>query len=391
MAEADAKKVNYSLIIRLVLGIVGGIAVGSLGQEFLVRILTTFSSIFGSLLGFSVPLIILAFITVGISGLGNRSGKILGVTVGIAYCSSVLVGLFAFGINSLIFPNILTPGAIPSFGEEASVAPFINFSIPPIMGVTSVLVLAFILGVGLSKMDKSSPLKGGFENFNVIIADFINKVIIPLLPIHIAGVFASLTYTGKAFIVMSSFAQVFGIVILLHIIALIIMYIIAGAISKKNPVTCIRNMMPAYLTAIGTQSSAATIPVTVSCIKNNGVKGHVAEFVGSLCATIHLSGSTITLTSCALATMILSGHAYTPAGMIGFIFMLGIIMVAAPGIPGGAVVAAMGILQSVLGFSPELTALMIALYLAQDSFGTACNVTGDGAIALVVDTLADNA
>ncbi|MGL5253759.1 MAG: dicarboxylate/amino acid:cation symporter [Brevinema sp.] len=390
MVEAVTKKVDYSLIIRLVLGIIGGIAIGSLGKEFPVRILTTFSSIFGSLLGFSVPLIILAFITVGISGLGNRSGKVLGMTVGIAYCSSVLVGLFAFGVNSLIFPHILSAGAIPSFGEEASIAPFINFSIPPIMGVTSVLVLAFILGIGLSKMDNSSPLKLGFENFNTIIDDFIKKVIIPLLPIHISGVFASLTYTGKALVVMSSFLQVFLIVIVLHITALIIMYVIAGAITKKNPVTCIRNMVPAYITAIGTQSSAATIPVTVSCIKNNNVKPHIAEFVGSLCATIHLSGSTITLTSCSLATMILAGHAFTPSSMIGFIFMLGLIMVAAPGIPGGAVIAAMGIFQSILGFSPELTTLMITLYLAQDSFGTACNVTGDGAIALVVDKIADN-
>lgn len=386
--ENVPQKVDFSLIIRLVLGIAAGIGVGLLGQEIPVRLLATFTSVFGALLSFTVPLIILAFITVGIADLGNRSGKILGITVALAYCSSVIVGLYAFFVDSAIFPMFLSQGSVPNFGEEASVAPFLRMDIPPIMGVTSALVLSFILGIGLSKM-AGEPLKVGFSNFNSIVEGFVKKVIIPLLPVHIAGVFASITYTGQAAVVMGAFAKVFGVIILLHISALVVMYLIAGAISKKNPFACLRNMLPSYLTAIGTQSSAATIPVTVACIKSNGVKGPIAEFVGSLCATIHLSGSTMTLTSCALAVMILTGHTFTFPLMLSFILTLGVIMVAAPGIPGGAVMAALGILQSILGFSPELNALMIALYLAQDSFGTACNVTGDGAIALIVDKFAD--
>ena len=187
--------------------------------------------------------------------------------------------------------------------------------------------------------------------------------------------------------IMSTFAKVFAVVIVLHCLMIVLQYVLAGVLGKKNPFVCIKNMLPAYMTAIGTQSSAATIPVTNAQTKLNGVSAEIADFVVPLCATIHLSGSTITLTCCSMAIMMLSGMPTSFGTMFPFILMLGVTMVAAPGVPGGAVMAALGLLESMLGFNEVQLSLMIALYLAQDSFGTACNVTGDGAIAIIVDAL----
>lgn len=197
-----------------------------------------------------------------------------------------------------------------------------------------------------------------------------------------------MTYAGEIIKIMSVFAKVFGIIIILHFVILLVQYTIAGTLAGANPLLLIRKMLPAYFTAIGTQSSAATIPVTLNQTKENGVNEGIADFTIPLCATIHLSGSTITLVSCSMAVMMLHGMPITFSGMFGFILMLGVTMVAAPGVPGGAVMAALGLLESMLGFGPELTSLMIALYLTQDSFGTACNVTGDGAIAIMVNKIA---
>lgn len=380
---------NYSLLLKLICGIIGGILIGLLGWDILVRIFITFNSIFGSLLSFTVPLIILAFITNGIADLGSGSRKLLGMTVLLSYSSSVLMGFMAYGVDIAIFPSLLKGETLSSLTEMSnSLAPYITFDIPPIMSVTTALILSFILGIGLSNLS-DSPLKQVFQNFHDIVYRFITSVIIPLLPIYIAGVFANMTYSGQAGSVMSAFIKVFAIVIALHFIALIIQYVIAGAMNHKNPFVLIKNMLPAYFTALGTQSSAATIPVTANCIKSNGVKVKVAEFVAPLCANIHMSGSIITITSCALAVMMLTGHPFTVGLMIPFILMLGVMMVASPGMPGGSIMAAIGVLQSILGFNDAMIALMIALYLAQDSFGTACNVTGDGAIALMVDTLTE--
>ncbi|MCG0275962.1 MAG: dicarboxylate/amino acid:cation symporter, partial [Thermosediminibacteraceae bacterium] len=226
------------------------------------------------------------------------------------------------------------------------------------------------------------------SEFQQIVQMVITKVIIPLLPVHIAGIFANMTYAGEVVRILSVFGKVFVIIIASHLIIILFQFTVACLYSGKSLIMALKNQIPGYLTAIGTQSSAATIPVNLECAKNNGVSEAVREFVIPLCATIHLSGSTITLTTCSIAVMMLNGMPVTLAKMVGFIFMLGVTMVAAPGVPGGAVMAALGILQSMLGFGEAQLALMIALYLTQDSFGTACNVSGDNAIAIIVDKIA---
>jgi len=380
---------KYGLLLKLISGIILGVIIGLSKIELLIELFLTFNNIFGSLLTFTVPLIILAFITNGIADLGSGSRKLLGITVMLSYGSSVLMGFLAFGVDVALFPTLLKGETLSSLTEMSNnLAPFLTFDIPPVMSVTTALILSFVLGIGLSNLPDCS-LKQAFKNFHDIVYKFITNVIIPLLPIYIAGVFANMTFSGQAGSVMSAFIKVFGLVLSLHLIALIIQYIVAGIVNNKNPFILLKNMLPAYFTALGTQSSAVTIPVTAQSIKNNGVKDKVAEFVAPLCANIHMSGSIITITSCAMAVMILTNHSFSMATMIPFILILGVMMVASPGMPGGSIMAAVGVLQSILGFNDSMVALMIALYLAQDSFGTACNVTGDGAIALIVDKIAD--
>ena len=382
---------KYSLLLRLIAGILIGILIGMLDNEILVRIFATFNDLFGQLLNFTIPLIILAFITYGISNLKTKSKNLLAATVGISYSSTIIMGTFAYFVASTLLPDLLAGKSIADItARDVNMRSYITgLKILPLMDVMTALVLAFIIGIGLAMKGSPSTLKTAFEDFHNIVSSFVSKVIIPLLPIFIAGTFAKMSYAGKVGAVMSSFLMVFILAISMHIIALCVQYTIAGTISKKNPFILLKNMVPAYVTAVGTQSSAATIPVTSQSIKNNGVKPQIAEFVSSLCATIHLSGSMITITTCSIAVMILSGYTFSITSMIPFILILGVMMVAAPGLPGGAIMAAVGILQSSLGFNEGMTALMITLYLAQDSFGTACNVTGDGAIAVIVDKIAD--
>ncbi len=377
---------QYGLLIRLVLGIILGIVVGMTGVEVLVRLLMTFSSLFGSFLSFVIPLIILAFITKGIADLGDKSRKLLGITVALSYGSTIVVGTIVYLVNSNLFPILLKGRTLTSvLKTSVEVSPYISLAMPPLMAVMTALILAFVLGIGMASF-KSETLGNLFNEFHKIVATTISKGIIPLLPLYIAGVFSKMAYTGEVFGVMATFAKVFGVVIAFHIVFLVTVYTVAGILAKKNPLVLLKNMLPAYFTAIGTQSSAATIPVTSECIKSNGVKPEVAEFVASLCANIHLSGSMVTITSCSIAVMLMAEMPFNFLTMLEFIVILGMMMVAAPGLPGGAIMAAIGILQSNLGFNESMTALMIALYLTQDSFGTACNVTGDGAIAVIVDT-----
>lgn len=381
---------KIGLLPRLIIAIILGVLFGSFMPEWFVRLLATFNGIFGNFLGFAIPLIIIGFVVPGIADLGTGAGKTLAITAGIAYLSTIIAGSFAFVVDTIVFPAFLKVGSIPMDNatnpEHSLLSGFITIDMPPIMGVMSALLLAFVMGLGIAAVN-GKGLKELFNELQEIITKLISNIIIPLLPIHVMGIFCNMTHAGTVYQIMSVFAKVFGIIILLHIVILLVQYTIAGTMSGKNPIGLLKNMLPAYFTAIGTQSSAATIPVTLAQTKGNGVKEEVADFVIPLCATIHLSGSTITLTSCALAIMMLSGAEHSFATMFPFILMLGVTMVAAPGVPGGAVMAAIGLLETMLGFNETALALMIALYLAQDSFGTACNVTGDGAIAIIVDRI----
>jgi len=383
------KSFNLGLLPRLVVAIILGILIGSFLPEPVVRVLVTFNSIFGNFLSFVIPLIIVGFVAPGIAELGAGAGKLLFITTAIAYISTLISGFFAFGVSTTLLPGIVQQSSqfAASNPEEALLQGFFTIDMPPIMGVMSALIIAFILGIGMAAI-KEKTLYNFMSEFQQIIQMVITNVIIPLLPVHVCGIFANMTYAGEVARILSVFGKVFVIVIACHLIIILFQFTVACLYSGKSLITCLKNQIPGYLTAIGTQSSAATIPVNVECAKNNGVSQGVREFVVPLCATIHLSGSTITLTTCAIAVMMLNGMPVTLAKMVGFILMLGITMVAAPGVPGGAVMAALGILESMLGFGEAELALMIALYLTQDSFGTACNVSGDNAIALIVDKIA---
>jgi len=380
---------KFGLLPRLIIAIVLGIVIGSFAPEWVVKVLATFNGIFGNFLGFAIPLIIIGFVAPGIGELGTGAGRLLAITTVLAYVSTIISGLAAYFTSSTILPMFLTPGSLAVNAEnpeEALVSGYFNVDMPPIFGVMTALLIAFTIGIGISVI-KGDTIKKFMNEFQQIIEKLISNIVIPLLPIHILGIFANMTYGGQVATIISVFARVFAMIITLHIIIIIFQYIVGGALAGGNPFRLLKNMIPAYLTAIGTQSSAATIPVTLEQTKKNGINEGVADFVIPLCATIHLSGSTITLVSCSMAVMMLNGMAINLAKMFPFILMLGITMVAAPGVPGGAVMAALGLLESMLGFDQNLLALMIALYLAQDSFGTACNVTGDGAIALIVNRL----
>ncbi len=380
---------KFGLLPRLIIAIAIGILIGSIAPKWVIQVLATFNGIFGNFLGFAIPLIIIGFVAPGIGDLGAGAGKLLAITAGIAYVSTIISGMAAYFTSSAVLPMFLKPGSLvvnAANPEEALVPGFFSVDMPPIFGVMTALLIAFTIGLGISVI-KGDTIKKFMSEFQQIIEKLISNIIIPLLPVHILGIFANMTHAGQVATIMSVFAKVFAMIIILHIVILIFQYVIGGTLAGGNPIRLLKNMLPAYFTAIGTQSSAATIPVTLEQAKKNGIQDGIADFVIPLCATIHLSGSTITLVSCAMAVMMLNGIPINLVNMFPFILMLGITMVAAPGVPGGAVMAALGLLESMLGFNSTLLALMIALYLAQDSFGTACNVTGDGAIALMVNRI----
>ncbi|WP_304158717.1 dicarboxylate/amino acid:cation symporter [Fusobacterium ulcerans] len=381
---------KLGLLPKLIIGLIAGIIIGKIGFVPLLRIMMTFNGLFGNFLQFVIPLIILGFVAPGIGDLGKKAGKLLAVTTVLAYGSTIVSGSLAFFTNSILLKKILPTGAAlveGSHPEAGLLSGYLTVDMPPIMGVMTALLMAFIIGIGIAVVE-GTTLKNLMNEVQTIVEKIITNIIIPFLPLYIAGIFANMTYAGEIVKIMSVFAKVFGIIIILHFVILLVQYTIAGTLAGANPLLLIRKMLPAYFTAIGTQSSAATIPVTLNQTKENGVNEGIADFTIPLCATIHLSGSTITLVSCSMAVMMLNGMPITFSGMFGFILMLGVTMVAAPGVPGGAVMAALGLLESMLGFGPELTSLMIALYLTQDSFGTACNVTGDGAISIMVNKIA---
>ncbi|WP_373818407.1 dicarboxylate/amino acid:cation symporter [Porphyromonas loveana] len=381
------RKLRIGLLPKIILAILLGIGFGNLFSFPFIRFFVTFNAIFSELLGFSIPLIILGLVTVAIADIGKGAGKILLITVLIAYTATILSGLFAYFTGAAFFPSLIEPGVgMSDITQAEGVQPYFTIAIPPMMSVMTALVLSFVLGLGLAALD-SRTLKDAMHDFQVIVTQLIAKVIIPLLPLYIFGIFLNMTHQGEVAKVLTVFLSIIGIIFGLHILLLIFQYSVAGMIAKKNPFRMLWRMMPAYFTALGTQSSAATIPVTLRSAINCGVREEIAGFTIPLCATIHLSGSTLKITCCALALMIMQGMPIDTGNFIGFIFMLGITMVAAPGVPGGAIMAALGILHSILGFDESMQALMIALYIAMDNFGTACNVTGDGAISLIVDKL----
>ena len=381
---------KIGLLPRLLIGIALGILVGYLSKlsdfYLIVELLSTFTGVFGKFLAFVIPLIILGFVIPGISDLGTKAGKLLGITALISYGSSVLAGLLAFWLGGIILPDLVSA---VDFGNNTSKigASLFEIDIPPLMDVMTALVLAFTLGLGIAYTNAKAILKVS-QDFHLIVVKLVNGVIIPLIPIHVSGIFCKLTASGEIINIMSTFSVVIILIIALQLFFIVIQYFISGTFTSRNPFLAIRNMLPAYFTALGTQSSAAAIPVTLTCVQKNGVKEDVADFVVPLCATIHLAGDTITLVLGAMTILLMNGQMADFSLMFPFIMMLGITMVAAPGIPGGGVMASLGLLENMLLFSSGQIGMMIAIHFAQDSFGTAANVTGDGAIALLMNKMA---
>lgn len=398
------KPIKVGLLLKIVIAIILGLTFSTFLPEGGVRIFVTINSIFSNFLGFAIPLIILGLVAPGIADLGSGAGKLLGITALIAYVSTIIAGYFSYFGCMFTFPYLLPEGGAHVVGGSGSVAtsgqldlvgktiePFFTIAMPPLMDVVSALILSFILGLGLAAMP-GRAFKDVLNEFGEVVNMLIAKVIIPILPLYIFGIFLKMGAEGQAASIMSLFMKVIILIFIMHILLLLFQYAVAGIVAKCNPLKMLKTMLPAYMTALGTQSSAATIPVSLAQTIKMGVNPDLAGFVVPLCATIHLSGSILKIVACALAimwitpdTLPITFELYT-----GFILMLGIAMVAAPGVPGGAIMAALGLLASILGFNNDLQGLMIALYIAMDSFGTAGNVTGGGAIALIMDKIYRN-
>lgn len=381
------RKTHFGLLPRIIVAIILGVALGNVMTEPWIRPFATFNAIFSQFLGFLVPIIIVGLVTPAIAGIGKSAGKMLLATVGIAYADTVLCGLLSYGTGSVLFPGMLD--GITTTASQASqggAEPYFTIAIPPLLDVMSALVLSFMMGLGIA-YGNADVLRKGADELMAITGKVIEKAIIPLLPPYIFGIFLDMTATGQAYSVITVFAKIIVVIFILHILILLYQFAVAGLLSKRNPLKLLWRMMPAYFTALGTSSSAATIPVTLRQTELNGVSKDVAGFTVPLCATIHMSGSVMKITACALTICMMKGMPHDPVLFTGFILLLSVMMVAAPGVPGGSIMAALAPLASVLGFGEQDQALMIALYIAMDSFGTACNVTGDGAVAMVVDKI----
>ena len=379
------KKFKIGLIARIIIAMVAGMLLGDVLPLWLTRVFITFNGLFSQFLGFIIPLLIVGLVAPAIADIGQKAGKLLLGTTALAYLATLISGFLSYFTGITFFPGLIESGTLPqSLAAANDATAYFSIEIAPLMGVMTALVLAFLLGLGMAHL-RGHALQDVFQDLREIIYRTIGIVIIPLLPLFIFGIALNMSYSGQAMSILHVFIRIIGVIFVLHIGVLIFQYCVAGLIARRNPFALLLHMLPAYFTALGTQSSAATIPVTLRQTIANGVNSDVAGFVVPLCATIHLSGSTLKIVACAMAIMMMQGTPVDLAQMAGFIFMLGVVMVAAPGVPGGAIMAALGVLSSMLGFGDQEQAIMIALYITMDNFGTACNVTGDGAIAVIVN------
>ena len=391
------EKKKLGLVPKLIIAIILGILIGQFLPEEICRIVVTLSGLFSSFLKFVIPLMILAYVTMGIADLSQGAGKLLLITVALAYGSTLIAGTASFLVSINLFPSFMSADALDQIAAtaDASLSPYFSISLQAILDTLSAVALAFILGLCLSSMrgkQIGNSLYNGMAEFSKIIDKVLHTVIIPLLPLYICGTFVDMTKSGKTFAILSILWKVFLVVIVMRLICILIQFVIAGTVSKKNPFELIKNQVPGYTTALGTQSSAATIPVNLECAKNDGICEQIRNFVVPLCANIHMAGSMITITACATAVCLMNQLPISLGTVIPFIMTLGVAMVASPGAPGGSIMTALPFLYMIFGAEagdPDgaICAIMVALYITQDSFGTACNVSGDNAIGVIVNTI----
>ena len=377
---------KLGILPKILIAIALGIGCSFFFPGWAVRVFLTFNSIFSNFLGMFIPLLIIGLVAPGIADLGKGAGKLLLITVLLAYSSTVLSGVFTYFSCYFAYPHILGNGltALGNMDMSNTLTPYFTIEMPAFISVTTALVIAFMLGLTTATIT-GTTMRGFLIDFRDIITTVITKVIIPCLPLYIFGIFLQMGAEGHVGAVLGAFLKIVGFIFLLHVTELVFLFLVAGSVTHKNPFRALVTMLPAYVTALGTASSAATIPVTLQQAIKNGVREETASFTVPLCATIHMPCSILKITAVAYAITLSMGLPSDFGTYIGFIMMLGITMVAAPGVPGGAIMAALGLLSSMLGFDSNMQGLMIAIYIAMDSFGTAGNVTGDGAIALIVD------
>jgi len=388
----EKQKIKIGLVPKLIIGIILGILIGMYLPEWFGRLIVTASSLFSMFLKFVIPMMILAFVTMGIADLTQGAGKLLGITAIISYASTLIAGSVSFFVANSLFMSFMDPKALERIAKTAgiSVTPYLSLSVTPILDTLAAVLLAFILGLCMSTMrgkEIGNTLYDFMKDFSAIINKVLHTIIVPFLPLYICGTFIDMTRSGKTFAILGILWKVFIIVIIMHLLYLVFAFFVAGGISKKNPLMLLKNQIPGYTTAVGTQSSAATIPVNLECAKADGISEEIRNFVVPLCANIHMAGSMITITACATAVCMMNGLPISINTVVPFIATLGIAMVASPGAPGGSIMTALPFLYMVGLGTEELQAIMIALYITQDSFGTACNVSGDNAIGLIVDAI----
>lgn len=388
----EKQKIKIGLVPKLIIGIILGILIGMYLPEWVGRLIVTASSLFSMFLKFVIPMMILAFVTMGIADLTQGAGKLLGITAAISYASTLIAGSVSFFVANSLFMSFMDPEALERIAKTAgiSVVPYLSLSVTPVLDTLAAVLLAFILGLCMSTMrgkEIGNTLYDFMKDFSAIINKVLHTIIVPFLPLYICGTFIDMTRSGKTFAILGILWKVFIIVIIMHLLYLVFAFFIAGGISKKKPLMLLKNQIPGYTTAVGTQSSAATIPVNLECAKADGISEEIRNFVVPLCANIHMAGSMITITACATAVCMMNGLPISINTVVPFIATLGIAMVASPGAPGGSIMTALPFLYMVGLGTEELQAIMIALYITQDSFGTACNVSGDNAIGLIVDAI----
>lgn len=377
------KKFTHSLVFKLLVAILAGIFFGEVINNTIIGVVIPIRDILSSFISYMVPLIILGFITPAIVSLKENIGKVLSITLMICYLSSLGAALFSVAAGNALIPHL----NIASHIGEGNTLPEnpLKISIDPIMPTMTSLVTAMLLGIA-TVVTKSETWENLLKEFNNIVLFIVEKVVIAILPIYIFTSFTALSYEGVILSELPVFIKILLIVIIGHYIWLLLLYSIAGGISKTNPLEVVKHYLPAYLTALGTMSSAATLPVSLRCAaKANTLDPKIRDFAIPLCSNTHLCGSVLTETFFVMTvSQILYGHLPSLQTMILFAMLLGIFAIAAPGVPGGTVVASLGLIISVIGFDESGTALMLSIFALQDSFGTACNITGDGAIALMV-------
>ena len=382
------KKLFNNLPFWLLLGIIIGVILGQVFPESVMKVVVTLQYIMGQLITFCVPLIIIGFIAPSITKLGKNASRLLGVAIVIAYVSSVCAALMSAGAGYALIPHLSIDTEVAGLRTLPDVV--FELNIPQIMSVMSALVLSVLVGLAATWTNSklTCDFLGEFQN---IVLDIVGKIIIPMLPFYIAATFCNLSYEGMITHQLPAFIQIILIVMAGHYIWLAFLYLLVGAYSGKNPWEVLRHYGPAYLTAVGTMSSAATLAVALDCARKSKVlRKDMVSFGIPLFANIHLCGSVLTeVFFCMTISKILYGHLPSIGTMLLFCALLGIFAIGAPGVPGGTVMASLGLITGVLMFDDAGTALMLAIFALQDSFGTACNVTGDGALTLMLTGYAE--